>query len=111
MNIEGVWKVEMLGPYGWEVVATAFLEAGRYREAGDSHFSVGRYEIDGGRLRVRAVTSIYREARTLFGKTSNHFAVEFEGELSDDKVIGEARDADAQFSLPFRGTRVGDLVE
>ena len=34
MNIEGAWKVEMLGPYGWEKVSTAFLQGGRYLAAG-----------------------------------------------------------------------------
>lgn len=43
MSVNGIWKVEMLGPYGWESVSTAFLEDGKYRAASEDHYTVGNY--------------------------------------------------------------------
>ena len=34
MSCEGVWVVEMKGPYGWERIAIAFLKNGEYLGAG-----------------------------------------------------------------------------
>ena len=47
MKIDGVWKVEMRGPWGWEARATAFLENGTFRGASTDHFTIGTYSIDG----------------------------------------------------------------
>ena len=52
MSVEGIWKVEMLGPYGWENVSTAFLEDGRYLAASQDHYVTGSYEVNGNRVRV-----------------------------------------------------------
>jgi len=30
MSCEGIWEVEMRGPYGWERIATAFMRNGEY---------------------------------------------------------------------------------
>ena len=45
MSVEGVWKIEMLGPYGWEAVSTAFVENGRYLGASQDHYTIGHYEV------------------------------------------------------------------
>ena len=53
-NIEGVYKVEMLGPYGWENFSTAFLHDGEFRSASAKHFTDGTYRVDGEKFRVDA---------------------------------------------------------
>ena len=42
MEIAGIYRIEMAGPYGWEPIGTASLEDGRYFEGGQDHYSVGR---------------------------------------------------------------------
>ena len=37
MSLNGIWKIEMLGPDGWESVSAAFLEDGNYRAASENH--------------------------------------------------------------------------
>ena len=45
-DINGIYKVEMLGPYGWERFSTAFIEDGQYRGASAEHFSLGTYRVE-----------------------------------------------------------------
>ena len=45
MSVEGVWKVEVMGPHGWERIATALLKDGRYFGASADHYSTGSYEV------------------------------------------------------------------
>ena len=47
MSMNGIWKVEMLGPYGWESMSTAFLEDGRYLSSSQDHYAVGKYKLKG----------------------------------------------------------------
>ena len=56
MSVEGIWKVEAMGPYGWEKVATAFLRAGRYLAASVEHYSTGAYETADGAFSAMALT-------------------------------------------------------
>jgi len=37
MSVNGIWKAEIFGPYGWEPMATAFLEDGIYKASGRNH--------------------------------------------------------------------------
>ena len=52
MSCEGVRKVEIKGPYGWERLATAFMRNGEYLGASVNHYSVGRYKEDGDNLEI-----------------------------------------------------------
>ena len=54
MSVEGVWKIEILGPYGWEAVSTAFVENNRYLGASQDHYTVGHYEVEGNTIQVIA---------------------------------------------------------
>lgn len=110
MSVDGVWKIEMLGPYGWEGMATAFLNEGRYWAASGDHHSIGSYELHGEAITVDTRTVIYDSHRTLFGRQSSEYEVQFEGRLADDTFDGEAKDADGGgFLVRFRAMRVADL--
>jgi len=109
MSVEGIWKVEMLGPYGWESVSTAFLEDGRYLAASQDHYVVGRYEMDGNQVRVRATTQSHGEARTMFGSRKPSMELSFDGELSGERIVGQAVDQDSKYTVTFRATRLADL--
>ena len=92
MSVDGVWKVEMLGPYGWEAVSTAFMEDGRYLSASQDHYSVGRYQIDGERINVTLVNHPHRSDRTMFGAPGAQAELTFEGEIKGDQLSGQAED-------------------
>ena len=109
MSVDGIWKVEMLGPYGWEAVSTAFMEDGRYLSASQDHYSVGRYQIDGERIEVTVVNHPHRQDRTMFGAPGAQVELTFDGEIKGDQLSGQAEDKQAEYSITFRATRLADL--
>ncbi len=110
MSVDGVWKVEMLGPYGWEGMATAFLDDGRYWAASGDHYSIGSYQLHGDTITVDTKTVMYDSSRTLFGRQAPEYELQFEGRLAEDNTIdGRTKDADGGFLVRFRATRMADL--
>lgn len=110
MKVDGVWKVEMLGPYGWERVSTGFLDAGSYRAASKDHFAQGTYRLDGDHLRIEADMAIHGELRSLFGRRDDHFRLRIEADADGERIAGRAEDQDGQFSIHVRYTRLADLA-
>ena len=111
MSVDGIWKVEMLGPYGWEAVSTAFLENGRYLAASQDHYAVGSYELTENNVRVAASMFSHGKVRTMFGANDPEVELSFGGELNDsgDQISGQAEDKQAKYSVSFRATRLADL--
>jgi hypothetical protein len=110
MSVDGVWKVEMLGPYGWERISTAFLESGTYRTASKDHFSQGTYTQKGDHLSIEADLNVYGEIRSLFGRQDSRFALSIEADVSGDTIVGKANDHNGKFTLHIRATRLADLA-
>ena len=106
MGAEGIWKVEVLASYGWESVSTAFLENGRYLGASQDHYVIGRYEVDGDRIRVEGVSNAHGDALNLFGVTDKQLAMTFNGVIDGDQVDGEAEDDEGRFTVTFRARRL-----
>ena len=109
MSVNGIWKIEMLGPYGWESMSTAFLEDGRYQASSQDHYAVGRYELTGNQIQVTAASYSHGEVRTLFGVRDPHMELSFEGTVSGDQISGQAVDKQEKYSITFRATRLADL--
>ena len=109
MGMNGIWKVEMLGPYGWESTATAFLEDGKYRSASENHYTVGTYEVSGNRIAVSAYGVQHGKARVVFGKKKKEMHMKYEGEIEGDQIKGQARDDKGNYQISFRATRIADL--
>jgi hypothetical protein len=109
MGMNGIWKVEMLGPYGWESIATAFLEDGQYRSASENHYTVGHYEVSGSRIEISAAAVQHGKARTVFGKKKKEMALTFEGEIKGGKIKGHVREKNGPHQIAFQTTRLADL--
>ena len=109
MGVEGIWKIEMLGPYGWEAVSTAFLEKGRYHAGSQDHYAIGKYEVDGDQVQVKATMNSHGKVRTMFGASKKTVELNFSGELKDDRISGQAEDKKAKYSVTFRATKLRDL--
>ena len=109
MSANGIWKMEMLGPYGWEDVSTGFLEDGRYLAGSQDHYAIGSYELTGNNIQVKGVMHSHGKVRTLFGSNAPTVEISFDGEINGDQISGQAEDKQAKYSITFRGTRVGDL--
>jgi hypothetical protein len=110
MSTNGIWKMEMLGPYGWEAIATAFLEDGIYRAASENHYTVGNYEVSGNRIEISTVGLQHGKARTVFGKKKKKLNLKLEGEIEGNEIKGQAQDDKGAYQISFRCTRLADLT-
>jgi hypothetical protein len=109
VKVDGIWKVEILGPYGWEAVSTSFLENGRYLGASQDHYTIGQYEVSGDSIRVEAVMYPHSEAQNPAASGDAPRKFGFEGQIGGAHISGQVDDSSAQQSMTVRGTRLGDL--
>lgn len=107
MDIDGIWRVEMLGVHDWEVVSTSYLEGGRYLAGGAHGYAAGRYQVNGNEVVIRAVLTLYGRGLTIFGKDSGRFEITYEGQIVDGELRGIA--TDGRYRMHFRSIRVGDI--
>ncbi len=99
----------MLGPYGWELVSTAFLEDGKYKSGSRDYYAVGTYKVQDNRVKVSAHNVTHGETRALFGKKVAQMDLEFEGEIDGDQILGQATDGEGIYKVTFRASRLADL--
>jgi len=107
-NIDGIYKVEMLGPYGWEDFSTAFINNGEFRSASAEHFTAGTYQTEDGGFQMEGNLTQYVDHRPLFGrKQVQGLPIKFIGRIEDKFIDGEAKVPDgSRHSLRFRLNRM-----
>jgi len=92
MSCEGVWSLEIKGPYGWERIATVFMKGGKYLGASASHYSVGCYKEDGDNLEISIATTQYADVRTVFGtKYADKLQITYQCEIKKNKITGTGK--------------------
>lgn len=103
--------MEILGPNGWEAIATAFLRNGRYLAASADHYSIGSYEDDGQTLKAEVRIIQHGNVRTVFGSKKKYMDIQIEGEFQTaDQIVGTSRSSgDEKIELAVRMTRLGEL--
>jgi hypothetical protein len=116
MSVDGVWKVEMLGPYGWENIATAFLQGGRYLAASADHYSIGSYELDGDAFTADIWATQSGKVRSIYGSKKKRVHISMEARIKSgrtkkaDKIVGSSLPSVGKdFDVRVRLIRVGDL--
>ena len=116
MSVEGIWKVEIQGPYNKEPFAIAFLEKGRYLGGGVERYTIGRYEEHHGVFKAKVAITQRGQLRTMFGSKKKRVKVHIEGKVGkkDDKVFisGTARPSKGKrkgFEVGVYLTRLGAL--
>jgi hypothetical protein len=110
-DIEGIYKVEMLGPFGWERFSTAFIQNGQYRGASAEHFSVGTYHVEDDNFDMVGNVTQYFEHRSIFGvKGLKELQINFKGTVGNDVIEGEASAVtDRRYALSFRFNKLSAL--
>ena len=108
--VEGLWKVELGGPYGWETMSTAFLEGGKYRAVSKEHFTVGTDEGDGEDIQVHAIVVQHGKRRTAFG-TTGPIGLPFNGKTDGDRIEGFVTDRGGNFKTAFLATKPSTFPE
>ena len=109
MSLNGIWKFEMLGPHDWEPVGTAFLRDGHHWGGSTDHYAVGTYEFAGKQLVTKLTMVVHGKMRTMFGKRAARYELQFEGDVSNDKYNGVAKDSDGAFLVRVKATKIADL--
>jgi len=109
MSVNGIWRVEILGPGGWEPLATAFLEDGTYKAASEDHYTVGSYEVSGDRIEITGIATYYGKVRTVFGRNEKETKLKFEGRIEGDDIKGQALADNSAVQTSFRISRLADL--
>ena len=107
-NIDGIYRVELLGPYGWERFSTAFIDGGEYRSASSEHFTAGTCAADDEGFRMRGRMTRYVDNRALFGRAElRGLPIQFHGAISGGVIDGEATVVDDERRpLRFRLARL-----
>lgn len=107
-NVDGIYRVDLLGPYGWERFSTAFIRGGEFRSASAEHFTAGRYEVEDNGFQMEGNLTQYVGHRPLFGrKNIDALPIRFIGRIDDGVIDGEAQVTDgSRNSLRFRMNRM-----
>lgn len=111
MRCEGVWSVEIKGPYGWERIATAFMKDGQYLGASANHYSVGCYKEDGDNLEISVKGKQYGNLRTVFGvKSTDKMQITYQCKIKETKIVGSGTlKGNEKFKVQIRLTRLDEL--
>lgn len=109
MSLNGIWKVEMIGPDGWEPTSTAFLEEGTFRAASTGRYSVGEYEVSDNQVVISATGRQFDQGPTILGKQKENFDFSFKGKFEGDVIEGAAQDSDGDYQVSFRLIRLANL--
>ena len=111
MNVEGVWKVEFKGPYGWQKLGTAFLQDGRYLAGSVDHYSIGSYETNEAAFSATVAVTQLGKVRTAYGMKKRHMDHRIEGKVkNEDKIVARANPRKGKkFDVKVRMKRLGDL--
>lgn len=110
-KIDGVYQVDILGPFGWERFSTAFINDGEFRSASAEHFTAGTCLADGRQFEMEGSMTQYTDHRPLFGETRiERLPIEFRGAIENGVIDGEARVVeDDKYSIRFRLNRLTAL--
>jgi len=111
MAVDGLWKMEVYGEFGWESRGIFVLENGRAICGGDRHYCVGSYTLlPDDNIRIGHVTHYFGPPRKIFGEERADFEVMIEGEIEGDTIMGVMSRPDRpQFSLEARLSRLSEL--
>ena len=106
MSIEGIWTVEVYGPFGWDNRGIYVLEKGRLLGGDNRQYTAGVYSLAGDKLKAELSVHYYGPPRTVFGEAREEFAAKIEGTWKDREIVGMVRRPDKpQFDLQIRLTK------
>ena len=111
MSCEGVWSVDFKGPHGWERIATAFMENGKYFGASTNHYSVGHYKEEGDELEISLTMRQYANLRTVLGvKSADPLQIKYKCKVTKNKITGTGMAKGIKkYKIQIRFTKIDDI--
>ena len=112
MSIDGIWTVEIYGPFGWDNRGIFVLERGRIVGGDNRQYSVGTYTMSGDAMAAEIAVHYYGPPRTQFGEATEEFTTEIAGTHKGNEIVGTVRRPDRpQFDLQIRLTKRMDVPD
>lgn len=108
MNLNGIWKVELLTMYDWEPRATGFFRDGNYWGASSQHYALGSYTVEGTKFVAEVTLFTHGQSRILYGKKADRIDITIEAEAADDEFTGTAKDINGDHLVQYKFTRLAD---
>ena len=110
MSLDGIWGIEILGLFGWETTGILVFENGRIIGGGNHHYSTGRYEMDGERIKLETRVTYHGSPRTLFGSADKILTIVADLQRVDGCLEGDAHRVDRpENTMHCKLTRHADL--
>ena len=112
MKVDGIWRMEIFGMYGWESIGILVLSEGHVAGGGNHHYAIGSYTEANHQLSITLSLNYKDVPRTLFGEARHEFTVIFESTYSaeDNRFRGSMHRPDKpQMSVACRLKRRADL--
>ncbi len=109
MNLNGIWKTELLTMYDWEPRATTFLRDGVYWGASAQHYAAGTYSVEDGKFVARLSITSYGQSRVLFGKKGGTIDITMEADANEKQFTTTATDDSGAHLVQYRYTKLADL--
>lgn len=111
MSCEGIWSVDLKGPYGWEKISTALMENGKYFGASTNHYSVGYYKEEGDKLEMSLTIRQYANLRTILGvKSADPLQVTYQCKATKNKITGTGTAKGIKkYKIQIRLTKIDEI--
>lgn len=112
MKVDGVWKVQLRGPYGKQTAGTGFLRKGRFMSASADSYSIGTYKAKDDVFKAKVHITRFGQTTPLFGSKKREIDIHIKGKInkSGKKIICTAQlEGSKQFAIDVTLSRLGDL--
>ncbi|PRY20722.1 type III secretion system (T3SS) negative regulator GrlR [Aliiruegeria haliotis] len=112
MSVEGVWTLEVYGPFGWDNRGVFVLDRGRILGGDNRQYTVGDYQLANADFSANLNVHYYGPPRTDFGEAREQFDTVIAGKLSEGVIEGSIGRRDRpQFDLQIRLTKRMELPD
>lgn len=110
MSIEGLWKTEICGPFGWETVGVLVLNDGVAAGGNNNHCSLGVYKERDESVQIELAVDFYGTPRSISGVRERNIEVSISGKRESDLIEAQAhREGDVKHIVECRLRKRSDL--
>jgi hypothetical protein len=111
MSMEGIWTLEVYGPYSWESHGVLVLENDRITGGDDRQFTSGRYTQSGEKFDAEIDVHYYGPPRTILGENKERFAKILSGKREGSVIAGVVSQRNRpNLDIPTRLTKRRELA-
>lgn len=110
MPVEGVWTIEVYGPFGWDSRGIFVFEKGRILGGDNRQYTAGKYSVSNDEFSAELRVHYYGPPRTVHGEASEEFETRLIGKIRDGTIEGTVGRPDRpEYDLQVRLTKRMDL--